>query len=128
MSDLLPSPPQEWSGVDLHLQGLLLAAEVWKPNPLISGGYEGGRVVTYDEEGMLVARFSRAKGKLEMHVFRLFYTDIDPQATSPGSLLGRYKLARDICAALGERRTKHWDNWDRKLLGHAAYMVNPRST
>jgi hypothetical protein len=124
----LPPPPQEWDGFDLHVQGILLGAEVWKPNEQMPSGYEGGRVMTYDEEGMLIAKFSRAKGKLEMHTFRLFYSEIEPKATVPGNMLSRYRLARDICAALGERRSKHWDDWDKRLLGYAAYMVNQRVT
>jgi hypothetical protein len=84
--------------------------------------------MTYDEEGMLIARFSRSKGKLELHTFRLFYSDVDPRATSPGSQNSRNRLARDLCSALGERRMKSWDEWDRRLLGYAAYMVHPRAT
>lgn len=127
MSDLLPAPPQTWDGFDLYAQGKLLGAAVFKPNPLQPGGYEGGRVLTYDDEGMLVCRFSRFKGKLEMHAFRLFYSEIDSAATEPGSIYGRNRLARDILLTMGQQKGGFTD-WDLKVLGHVSYMLKPRAT
>jgi hypothetical protein len=122
--DLLPAPPQTWSGFDLYKLGKLLGATVWKPNPFQAGGHEGGRVVTYDDEGLLVARFSKAKGKVEMHTFRLFYTDLDNDQTVPGDSISRHRLARDICTALGVPRRTFTD-WERQMLGYAAYLIHP---
>lgn len=117
----LPRPPQTWSGVDLHLQGRLLGAQVWRR---AASGLEGGRVVTYDEEGMLVARFSKATGKVEMTTFRIFYTDTVDEATVPGTTGQAHRLARDICMALGSKKVM-WDDWDRRMLGYAAFMIHP---